>query len=857
MSRTYVPEEDQRVADKSALKDLYPSEKRTVYLESEDNTYFWDPSGDASNANGDTILSSNEPGFQDGEANEGVWRLSPTDLSRKNTDDLLEGSNLYFTDARARNSLSATGDISYDPNTGEFSVTSYSSSDFNSDFSSKTTDDLVEGSSHLYFTEERVDDRIDSLLTPGLHLSASYNDASNALILDVDDNLSSYSNDVGFISDLSGFTTDDLAEGASNRYYTSDRVKNEFEAGGDLNYKKYPVDGFDLSIGSYSGTSFYIGSEDVSPRGLAFNNDGTKMFLTGLGNENVYEYNLSTGFDISTASYSGTSLDVSSEDSFPIEITFNGDGTKMFMNGSSGETIHAYGLSTAFDLSTASYSGENFSIPSQQTSYPEGLAFSSDGSKMFVVGDEGGSDSSVHQYNLSTNFDVSTASYSGTSFNVSSEYNGPVDVVFNSDGMKMFMLGGGAVFEYNLNAAFDISTASYTGTSFTLGSEDNQQETITFSSDGLKMFALGDQNDSVYEYSVGVVSNKARFYIDISETGNFVSSSSTDDLTEGSTNLYFTNERVDDRVDQLLNAGNGVTLSYDDASNSLTIAAQDVSSEDIQDSAWNVLSGTQSLINVTYDDPNSEVNFTVEPNLSNYTNDSGFISDLSGFTTDDLTEGSTNLYYSEEKVDDRINQLLDAGNGVTLNYDDASDSLTIAAQDVSSEDIQDSAWSVLTGTQSLINVSYDDPNGEVNFTVEPNLSNYTNDAGFLTDLNAFTTDNLTEGSYNLYYTEDRVDNRVDEVLPTGQDAFSGDGNKEQFQIAHGLGSKPNTWLISSASNDASGISHTTADDTTLYVNYDSAPPSGTGNVVINWMAVGLGTNVAPLWEDQEDVEYEK
>jgi len=46
----------------------------------------------------------------------------------------------------------------------------------------------------------------------------------------------------------------------------------------------------------------------------------------------------------------------------------------------------------------------------------------------------------------------------------------------------------------------------------------------------------------------------------------------TDDLTEGSTNLYFTNERVDDRVNALLTAGTGITLTYDDSANTLTIA---------------------------------------------------------------------------------------------------------------------------------------------------------------------------------------------------------------------------------------------------------------------------------------------
>ena len=45
----------------------------------------------------------------------------------------------------------------------------------------------------------------------------------------------------------------------------------------------------------------------------------------------------------------------------------------------------------------------------------------------------------------------------------------------------------------------------------------------------------------------------------------------TDNIGEGSSNLYHTNERVDDRVNALLTAGTGISLSYDDTAGSLTI----------------------------------------------------------------------------------------------------------------------------------------------------------------------------------------------------------------------------------------------------------------------------------------------
>ena len=54
----------------------------------------------------------------------------------------------------------------------------------------------------------------------------------------------------------------------------------------------------------------------------------------------------------------------------------------------------------------------------------------------------------------------------------------------------------------------------------------------------------------------------------------------TDDVTEGS-NLYFTEERVDDRIFDLLNAGEGIDFTYNDPANILTLAIEQATSTNI------------------------------------------------------------------------------------------------------------------------------------------------------------------------------------------------------------------------------------------------------------------------------------
>ena len=94
---------------------------------------------------------------------------------------------------------------------------------------------------------------------------------------------------------------------------------------------------------------FHVSSQDSQPNGLTFNSDGTKMFVVGNQGNDINEYDLSLGFDVSTASFVGA-LDVSSQDSAPKAISFNHDGTKLFVLGSTNKSVFEYTLTTPFSL---------------------------------------------------------------------------------------------------------------------------------------------------------------------------------------------------------------------------------------------------------------------------------------------------------------------------------------------------------------------------------------------------------------------------------------------------------------------------------------------------------------------------
>jgi len=203
------------------------------------------------------------------------------------------------------------------------------------------------------------------------------------------------------------------------------------------------ADPFSLFHISFVG-SFSVGGQETSPRGVAFSSDGAKMFVVGLVGGDVNEYTLSTAFDVSTASFVD-SFSVAGQETSPTGVAFSSDGAKMFVVGLIGGDVNEYTLSTAFDVSTASFV-DSFSVAGQE-GIPTGVAFSSDGAKMFVVGNGG---DAVHEYTLSAPFDVSTTSFVD-SFSVAGQETSPTGVAFSSDETKMFVVGSeDNVNEYNI-----------------------------------------------------------------------------------------------------------------------------------------------------------------------------------------------------------------------------------------------------------------------------------------------------------------------------------------------------------------------------------------------------------------------
>ena len=248
------------------------------------------------------------------------------------------------------------------------------------------------------------------------------------------------------------------------------------------------------------------------PAGVVFNNDGTKMFTTGSSatDDEINEWSLSTAFDVSTAQWVdrlpvginelGIDLVWGEE---PFGLTFNDDGTKLFLMEAKDDDLHEITLDTAYDLSTYDDSTVVVWDVSSLDLRACGITFNNDGTKIFIAGFIG---HTIIEVPLSTPYSIASGSI-GTAeeYSVSANDRSPRDIDFNSDGTKMYIISGGDsdVSEYTLNTAFDLSEGFTHKGEYDVSSEDTQPFAVEFNNDGTKMFMLGYANsDSVHEYSL-------------------------------------------------------------------------------------------------------------------------------------------------------------------------------------------------------------------------------------------------------------------------------------------------------------------------------------------------------------------
>lgn len=252
-----------------------------------------------------------------------------------------------------------------------------------------------------------------------------------------------------------------------------------------------------------SGESYAV-AQGSGLTGVTFNNDGTKMFVVDDGTDAVYEYTIATGYDLSSTVTYTTNSYTFTQAANPREIVFNGDGTTMFTCDFTTAITYEYSVATGFDLnSTITYTGNSYDASTQVTGRQTAIEFNSAGTKMFIPDD---STSIIYEYTVATAFDLSsTVTYTTRSFDASTQEQNIRSIIFNSDGTKLFVGGTGtAIYEYDLTTAYTLdSGVTYTNRrqDVSLGNSEIPMG-MRFNDTEDKIFIVSTIADDIFEFHI-------------------------------------------------------------------------------------------------------------------------------------------------------------------------------------------------------------------------------------------------------------------------------------------------------------------------------------------------------------------
>tara|TARA_Y100000593_G_scaffold77259_1_gene143022 strand:- start:191 stop:2836 length:2646 start_codon:yes stop_codon:yes gene_type:complete len=200
--------------------------------------------------------------------------------------------------------------------------------------------------------------------------------------------------------------------------------------------------------------------------------------------------------------------------------------------------------------------------------------------------------------------------------------------------------------------------------------------------------------------------------------------------------------------------------------------------------------------------------------------------------TDALSEGSSNLYYTDERVADKIGAIMSGSGSTTVTYDDAADTITISSTGKTTEEIQDIAGAMFTSnTETGITATYEDGDGTIDLVV-----------GTLNQDTTGTADNITVTANNS------TDETVYPIFVDGATGSQGAESDTGLTYNPSSGVLTSTQFTGALSGNATTATALATARTINGVSFDGSAnvttlTAGTG-VSVSGTAVSIGQAVA-------------
>lgn len=231
---------------------------------------------------------------------------------------------------------------------------------------------------------------------------------------------------------------------------------------------------------SFDFTDVISNPNSNGARCIYFGDAGTELYILDANNGQgwiIHQFTLGTAYDIESwvsPNYKVFEFNLPPETqflpSYPFSISFNSSGTRLYVGAErtfesgSATPIYQFDLTTAWDIETVQL------VESPLVYFDQGNVgwvvshnWNATGSKLWVLNTEAGNNSTVREYNASTNWDVTTLTLAATSPTIL--YRRYLGFTWNNNGTKAFfwnyeannLYRKGEIHIYDIGTPYDIS----------------------------------------------------------------------------------------------------------------------------------------------------------------------------------------------------------------------------------------------------------------------------------------------------------------------------------------------------------------------------------------------------------------
>ncbi|WP_186007712.1 PGF-pre-PGF domain-containing protein [Halanaeroarchaeum sulfurireducens] len=567
---------------------------------------------------------------------------------------------------------------------------------------------------------------------------------------------------------------------------------------------------WDITTAKYTGIS--TPTQDTGPEGIHFSPDGKTMYEMGYSDEGLYQYELSEAWNISTASHIGDK-DTLAESTDSSDLFISPDETNLYEVDKSGGVVYQFGISNG-DIDTKG------GVPAEvatQSSDPEDIHFSSDGTKMYELGPD-----TVYEYDLSTPWDVSTADHVGATENT--VYGSATGLFFHPDGEKMYVLGEAddKIHQFSLGTAWDLSTASPDDKSVNIEQDNAHSLYIGETNTGSdKLFFTDRAGEAVYQYSVESTADIESIEVKTQPTLDYDSGDSldlsgmeiTENYTDGTTK---TTTYGDAYWNDNYNATPSNGTALDDSDHGKTVAITHISGEETHTNTLAVNTVVESI------------NVTSQPNTLTYNSSESL--NLSGLEVE--------MNWSDGTLDENISYANFSSYGLTADPDEG-DTLDETDENVTVTHTESGE------TSDTNNLTVNSVIESINVTTQPTLNYNSGDTLNLSGMVinetytngtevTVTFNDSTDSTWNSSYTAD----------PANGTALDNSSHGKTVAITHtNSGEETYTNMVNMTGDSVKSI-NVTAEPTNLVYDFgDSLNLSGL-EVEVKWTNSTLDKNVS-------------